>query len=585
MQTKTVENVEALGHNWGAVDYVWSADNTTVTATRICANDPTHKETETAQALRTVTLDPTCEATGTAEYAAGFTNPAFAPQTKIETIPALGHSYGEPFWHWASDTAKAIFSCDRCGEARIISASVAILTDNATCTEAGEKICTATVTFDGRTWTDELRTAIPALGHTPGAPVQEHVIPATTETEGSYDEVVYCSVCHTELSRTHKTIDKLPVIFTFTGVTASRPTALVGDTFTWSAAATGGTGAVKYCFYVFKDGAILERGAYGAANTYTFTAAAAGTYTVRVYAKDSANRVITLDKAAPVTVTTNAPLVITGVAADKPSAVPGEAIIWTAAAYGGSGRLQYCFYVFQNGKVVERGAYGTANVYRYVAPADGTYTVRVYVKDASGTVVTLDKAAPVTVSTAAPLTVTGVTPSAASVNMGGSVTWTAAAAGGKSPLQYCFYVFKDGKIKERGAYGAANTYTCALTETGTWTVRVYVKDASGTVVTLDNAGTVTVAGGPLTLTGVSANTTSAAVGEAITWTANASGGTAVRYCFYVFKNGQIISRGSYGTAKTFTYTPDSAGTWSVRVYAKDGSAAALQLNGGSVIVG
>ena len=78
-------------------------------------------------------------------------------------------------------------------------------------------------------------------------------------------------------------------------------------------------------FSCFKDGAILERGAYGAANTYTFTAAAAGTYTVRVYAKDSANRVITLDKAAPVTVTTNAPLVITGVAADKPSAVPGPA--------------------------------------------------------------------------------------------------------------------------------------------------------------------------------------------------------------------------------------------------------------------
>lgn len=45
--------------------------------------------------------------------------------------------------------------------------------------------------------------------HTPADPVRENVIPATCTKHGSYDEVVYCSACGEELSRTSKTIPKL----------------------------------------------------------------------------------------------------------------------------------------------------------------------------------------------------------------------------------------------------------------------------------------------------------------------------------------------------------------------------------------
>ena len=50
---------------------------------------------------------------------------------------------------------------------------------------------------------------VPAHTHTPGEPVQENVVPASCKAEGSYDEVVYCTGCNEELSREHKTIDKL----------------------------------------------------------------------------------------------------------------------------------------------------------------------------------------------------------------------------------------------------------------------------------------------------------------------------------------------------------------------------------------
>lgn len=44
-------------------------------------------------------------------------------------------------------------------------------------------------------------------GHVPADAVRENVVPAGCTTPGSYDEVVYCSYCNTELSRETKTID------------------------------------------------------------------------------------------------------------------------------------------------------------------------------------------------------------------------------------------------------------------------------------------------------------------------------------------------------------------------------------------
>lgn len=42
--------------------------------------------------------------------------------------------------------------------------------------------------------------------HTAGEPTQENVVPATCTVDGSYDEVIKCTECGEEMSRTHKTI-------------------------------------------------------------------------------------------------------------------------------------------------------------------------------------------------------------------------------------------------------------------------------------------------------------------------------------------------------------------------------------------
>ena len=102
--------IPATGHDYGEPEYTWSSDHKTVTAKRVCKNDPSHIEEETANTTYEVTKDPACEAEGTGTYTAVFTNLAFETQTKDISIPATGHKYGTPTYTWDGDkvTAKAV---------------------------------------------------------------------------------------------------------------------------------------------------------------------------------------------------------------------------------------------------------------------------------------------------------------------------------------------------------------------------------------------------------------------------------------------------------------------------------------------
>ena len=166
----------------------------------------------------------------------------------------LGHEYGEPEWTWEGYTsATATFTCTRgCGDKQTITASGSsitnVVTTPAECETEGLRTYTAKVMFGGEeyvTTTTETIEAlghdlehheaqpatcieigwnaydtctrcdyttyveIEALGHTEGEAVRENEVPASCTAAGSYDEVVYCSVCGEELSREEKVIDAL----------------------------------------------------------------------------------------------------------------------------------------------------------------------------------------------------------------------------------------------------------------------------------------------------------------------------------------------------------------------------------------
>ena len=171
--TVTVNN----GHAWNDTTYTWSEDGNICTATRICKNDPSHTETATGTITSKQTKDSTCTEKGETTYTATFEADWAITQTRVlADIPATGHSYGKPVWSWSEDgkTCTATFTCEKdethkeTPEVKITSA----VKTPATCTEKGVTTYTATVEFNGQTYTDTKDVAdIPATGHGYGKPV------------------------------------------------------------------------------------------------------------------------------------------------------------------------------------------------------------------------------------------------------------------------------------------------------------------------------------------------------------------------------------------------------------------------------
>ena len=157
--------IDALGHTWDEPVYVWSEDNSSVTATRSCTRNPEHTETETVNTT-SVTTPATCSEAGKTVYTADFTNEAFAQQTKSVPSDALGHDWGAPVYSWSEDnsTVTASRSCTRNPDhVESETVNTTSVTTPATCTEAGKTVYTAT--FESAAFAQQTKSMpIDALG-------------------------------------------------------------------------------------------------------------------------------------------------------------------------------------------------------------------------------------------------------------------------------------------------------------------------------------------------------------------------------------------------------------------------------------
>ena len=87
------------------------------------------------------------------QYVSGHEEKALAP-----------HSYGAPAWKWNDEKTTAIFTCENCDETKTVRASVTSETLlEPTDTEKGKVKYTATVEFEGETYTKVKEEDIPAL--------------------------------------------------------------------------------------------------------------------------------------------------------------------------------------------------------------------------------------------------------------------------------------------------------------------------------------------------------------------------------------------------------------------------------------
>ena len=128
--------------------------------------------------VHTPKKDATCTADGNEEYwtceTCGNHFSDEEGKTEIElsdtVISKLGHSYGKPVWSWSEDgkSCTATFTC--ANDASHVETLAATITSKvktpATCTEKGVTEYSASVNFNGNTYTDIKEVAdIPATGH------------------------------------------------------------------------------------------------------------------------------------------------------------------------------------------------------------------------------------------------------------------------------------------------------------------------------------------------------------------------------------------------------------------------------------
>ena len=223
---------EPLGHEYGEPEWTWEG-YTSATATFTCTRGCGDKQTATASGIsitNVVTTPAECEKEGLRTYTARVTfggeeytatttetlaalghdlehheaKPATCTEigweaydtcsrcdyTTYVEIEALGHNWAE---EWTTDGTSHWHECSRCDE---INDKANHSGGEATCTNPAEcEVC-------GAEYGE-------ALGHTEGEAVRENEVSASCTAAGSYDEVVYCSVCGEELSRGEKVIEAL----------------------------------------------------------------------------------------------------------------------------------------------------------------------------------------------------------------------------------------------------------------------------------------------------------------------------------------------------------------------------------------
>lgn len=166
------------------------------------------------EATRENVVEATCTTDGSYDEVIRCTEDGEVISTKHVTVPALNHKYVDKVVApTCTEKGYTLHTCER-GDSEYKDTYKDALGH-----EYGEWVIDTPATEDaaGSKHRDCVRgddtqtEVIPPLTHvhTPAAAVKENVVPATCETDGSYDEVVRCSKDGAEMSRTHKTIPAL----------------------------------------------------------------------------------------------------------------------------------------------------------------------------------------------------------------------------------------------------------------------------------------------------------------------------------------------------------------------------------------
>lgn len=203
-----VEKVEKLNHNYGDFAFDGAASKT---HSKICLNDESHRIVEACVFdIVTVSVQPTCTELGVRTYTCSVCGGSYCESIDMIAHTNVSDSAVEPS---CEETGLSEGShCSVCGtvivpqtviEATGHSFTSYVYNNDATCIEKGTKTSICDICGKSDTIVDS-----DAVGsHVPGSIVIENEVESTCTSPGSYDEVVYCTLCNEELTRTTKSTE------------------------------------------------------------------------------------------------------------------------------------------------------------------------------------------------------------------------------------------------------------------------------------------------------------------------------------------------------------------------------------------
>ena len=330
----------------------------------------------------------------------------------------------------------------------------------------------------------------------------------------------------------------------------------VGQSRLFTAIVSGGTSPYYYQWYL-NDAPV--QGA--TSSTWTFMPTTPGTYKIYVIVTDSAD----IDPSAsspPIYATVNpAPTV-----SILPSSVVmdvGQSQLFTSSVSGGT--LPYTYQWYLNGDPVS-GA--TSATWAFTPSSAGTYSVYLQITDDVGMLAT---------SNTVPVVVNGwptvsITPTSATIYVGGTVDFSSSVSGGTTPYSYQWYL-NDAPVP--GATGS--TYTFSDGSAGSYTVYLRVTDSVGAETESNHALVVVMIALTVTINPAAA---SVHLGDSVPFTSTVNGGVAPYYYQWYVNNAPVSGANSL----TWTFTPTSIGTYNVHLNVTDSTGAKAKSNVAPVAV-
>ena len=165
-------------------------------------------------------------------------------------------------------------------------------------------------------------------------------------------------------------------------------TVTAGSQVTWNASASGGTGSLTYQFELYQNNSLIKTQAYSSASAFSAVLSNAGTYYVKVTAKDSAGTTAFKNSASIIVNAVQEPLRFANLAVSPSGAQNvGTKFTVTASVTGGTGTKTYTYYLYKSGKLCYQAVNAASNSFSYTANSSGKYLLLVYCKDGTGTVV------------------------------------------------------------------------------------------------------------------------------------------------------------------------------------------------------